>query len=85
MAFTKALAQELGPKGIRVNAVAPGPIWTPLIPATGFDDTSDFGQDTPIGRAGQPAELAPAYVLLAAADASYISGAVLPVTGGKGL
>lgn len=85
VAFTKALAQELGPKGIRVNAVAPGPIWTPLIPATGFDDTSDFGQDTPIGRAGQPAELAPAYVLLAAADASYISGAVLPVTGGKGL
>lgn len=85
VAFTKALAQELGPKGIRVNAVAPGPIWTPLIPATGFDDTSDFGKDTPIGRAGQPAELAPAYVLLASAEASYISGAVVPVTGGKGL
>ncbi len=85
VAFTKALAQELGPKGIRVNAVAPGPIWTPLIPATGFDDTSDFGQDTPIGRAGQPAELAPAYVLLASPESSYISGAVVPVTGGKGL
>jgi len=84
VAFTKALAMELGPKGIRVNAVAPGPIWTPLIPATGFDDTADFGQDTPIGRAGQPAELAPAYVLLAAPEASYISGAVVPVTGGKG-
>jgi NAD(P)-dependent dehydrogenase (short-subunit alcohol dehydrogenase family) len=84
VAWTKALAQELGEKGIRVNAVAPGPIWTPLIPATGFPDTKDFGQDTPTGRAGQPAELAPAYVLLASAEASYISGAVLPVTGGKG-
>ena len=81
--FTKGLAQELGEKGIRVNAVAPGPIWTPLIPATGFRDTSEFGQDTPIGRAGQPAELAPAYVMLASRDASYISGAVVPVTGGK--
>jgi len=84
VAFTKALAQELGPKGIRVNAVAPGPIWTPLIPATGWPDKlPDFGQDTPLGRAGQPAELAPAYVLLASDEASYISGAVLPVTGGK--
>ncbi len=86
VAFTKALAQELGPKGIRVNAVAPGPIWTPLIPATEWPDKlPDFGQDTPLGRAGQPAELAPAYVLLASDEASYISGAVLPVTGGKGL
>jgi NAD(P)-dependent dehydrogenase (short-subunit alcohol dehydrogenase family) len=85
VAFTKALAQELGPKGIRVNAVAPGPIWTPLIPATGFDDTKDFGKDTPLGRAGQPAELAPAYVLLASPEGSYISAAVLPVTGGKAL
>ena len=86
VAFTKALAEELGPKGIRVNAVAPGPIWTPLIPATSWPDKLPaFGQDTPLGRAGQPAELAPAYVLLASGEASYISGAILPVTGGKGL
>lgn len=86
VAFTKALAQELGPKGIRVNAVAPGPIWTPLIPATEWPEKlPKFGQDTPLGRAGQPAELAAAYVLLASDHGSYISGAVLPVTGGKGL
>ncbi|CAN7155335.1 SDR family oxidoreductase [Arthrobacter sp. LjRoot78] len=86
VAFTKALAQELGPKGIRVNAVAPGPIWTPLIPATEWPEKlPTFGQDTPLGRAGQPAELAAAYVLLASDSGSYISGAVLPVTGGKGL
>jgi NAD(P)-dependent dehydrogenase (short-subunit alcohol dehydrogenase family) len=86
VAFTKALAQELGPKGIRVNAVAPGPIWTPLIPATEWPGKlPKFGQDTPLGRAGQPAELAAAYVLLASDHGSYISGAVLPVTGGKGL
>jgi NAD(P)-dependent dehydrogenase (short-subunit alcohol dehydrogenase family) len=86
VAFTKALAEELGPKGIRVNAVAPGPIWTPLIPATSWPDKlPTFGQDTPLGRAGQPAELAAAYVLLASDDASYISGAIIPVTGGKGL
>ena len=86
VAFTKALAQELGPRGIRVNAVAPGPIWTPLIPATEWPEKlPKFGQDTPLGRAGQPAELAAAYVLLASDHGSYISGAVLPVTGGKGL
>jgi len=86
VAFTKALAEQLGPKGIRVNAVAPGPIWTPLIPATSWPEKlPTFGQDTPLGRAGQPAELAPAYVLLASDEGSYISGAVLPVTGGKGL
>nr|WP_239580075.1 SDR family oxidoreductase [Microlunatus panaciterrae] len=86
VAFTKALAQQLGERGIRVNAVAPGPIWTPLIPATSWPETlGSFGQDTPLGRAGQPAELAPAYVYLASDDASYVSGAVLPVTGGKGL
>ncbi|WP_345751675.1 SDR family oxidoreductase [Microbacterium rhizophilus] len=86
VAFTQALAQELGEKGIRVNAVAPGPIWTPLIPATGFpaDKVKGFGADTPLGRAGQPAELAGAYVYLASNEASYTSGAVLPVTGGKG-
>ncbi|WP_279586863.1 MULTISPECIES: SDR family oxidoreductase [unclassified Diaminobutyricimonas] len=86
VAFTKALAQELGEKGIRVNAVAPGPIWTPLIPATGWPGKlPEFGQDTPLGRAGQPAELAGAYVYLASDAATYTSGAVLPVTGGKGL
>jgi NAD(P)-dependent dehydrogenase (short-subunit alcohol dehydrogenase family) len=87
VAFVKALAAQLGEKGVRVNAVAPGPIWTPLIPATGFDEdkVTKFGQDTPLGRAGQPAELAGAYVYLASEDASYVSGAVLPVTGGKGL
>ncbi|AWB86421.1 SDR family oxidoreductase [Mycetocola zhujimingii] len=86
VAFTKALAQQLGDKGVRVNAVAPGPIWTPLIPATSWPDkVESFGADTPIGRAGQPAELAGAYVYLASDDASYVSGAVLPVTGGKGL
>lgn len=86
VAFTKALAQQLGEKGIRVNAVAPGPIWTPLIPATDWPDKlPKFGQDTPLGRAGQPAELAAAYVFLAEPGASYVSGAVVPVTGGKGL
>jgi NAD(P)-dependent dehydrogenase (short-subunit alcohol dehydrogenase family) len=86
VAFTKALAQQLGSRGIRVNAVAPGPIWTPLIPATEWPDhLPEFGQDTPLGRAGQPAELAPAYVFLASSEASYVSGAVVPVTGGKGL
>lgn len=86
IAFTKALAQELGPKGIRVNAVAPGPIWTPLIPATEWPEKlPSFGQNTPLQRAGQPAELAAAYVLLASDHGSYISGAVLPVTGGRGL
>lgn len=86
VAFTKALAEEQGERGVRVNAVAPGPIWTPLIPATGWDDhVQDFGADTPLGRPGQPAELAGAYVYLASEDASYVSGAVLPVTGGRHL
>ncbi|MCR2819222.1 SDR family oxidoreductase [Microbacterium sp. zg.Y1090] len=87
VAFVQAMAEELGPRGIRVNAVAPGPIWTPLIPATGWDAErlAEFGQDTPLGRAGQPAELAGAYVYLASEDGSFTSGAVLPVTGGKHL
>jgi len=87
VAFVKALAEDLGPQGIRVNAVAPGPIWTPLIPGTGWDAEriATFGTDTPLGRPGQPAELAGAYVYLASEAASFVSGAVLPVTGGKGL
>lgn len=86
VAFTRALAEEQGSRGVRVNAVAPGPIWTPLIPATGWDEkVVHFGEDTPLGRPGQPAELAGAYVYLASEDASYVSGAVVPVTGGKHL
>jgi NAD(P)-dependent dehydrogenase (short-subunit alcohol dehydrogenase family) len=84
VAFTKALAEDLAEKGIRVNAVAPGPIWTPLIPATmAADKVESFGADTPLGRAGQPAELAPAYVYFASGESSYTTGEVLGVTGGK--
>lgn len=82
--LTASLAQLLGERGIRVNCVAPGPIWTPLIPATMEPDMVEgFGTDTPLGRPGQPAELAPIYVLLASEQGSYISGAQIPVTGGK--
>ncbi|WP_226344260.1 SDR family oxidoreductase [Agilicoccus flavus] len=78
------LASDLGDKGIRVNAVAPGPIWTPLIPATMPDaKVEGFGSDTPLGRAGHPIEVASAYVYLASDEASYVSGTVLGVTGGK--
>lgn len=82
--FTANLSQILlkDGKGIRVNAVAPGPIWTPLIPST-IPDHEEFGKDTPMQRAGQPAEVAPAYVFLASEDASYIAGATIPVTGGR--
>jgi NAD(P)-dependent dehydrogenase (short-subunit alcohol dehydrogenase family) len=82
--FTASLAQLLGPKGIRVNSVAPGPVWTPLIPSTmPPEKVEKFGQDTPLGRPGQPAELAPVYVLLASDDGSYVSGARVAVTGGR--
>ncbi|MEU2254667.1 glucose 1-dehydrogenase [Nocardia xishanensis] len=82
--FSASLAQLLGERGIRVNSVAPGPIWTPLIPSTmPVEKVTKFGDDTPLGRAGQPAELAAAYVLLASDDGSYISGARLAVTGGR--
>lgn len=83
--FTVNLASELGEKGVRVNAVAPGPIWTPLQPATQPPEKVEkFGGDTPLGRAGQPAECAGAFVFLASPkDASYVSGSVVGVTGGK--
>lgn len=82
--FSASLAQLLGEKGIRVNSVAPGPIWTPLIPSTmPPDSVESFGENVPLGRAGQPVELAPLYVLLASDDASYISGARVAVTGGR--
>jgi NAD(P)-dependent dehydrogenase (short-subunit alcohol dehydrogenase family) len=82
--FSASLAQMLAEKGIRVNSVAPGPIWTPLIPATmPPEKVGSFGEQVPIGRAGQPAELAPVYVMLASDEASYVSGARVAVTGGK--
>ena len=82
--FVASLAQMLGPAGIRVNSVAPGPVWTPLIPATMPEEkVKQFGSDPPLGRPGQPAELAPVYVLLASDDGSYMSGARVAVTGGR--
>jgi NAD(P)-dependent dehydrogenase (short-subunit alcohol dehydrogenase family) len=82
--FSASLAQLLGEKGVRVNSVAPGPIWTPLIPSTmPQEKVANFGDNTPLGRAGQPAELAPVYVLLASDEASYMSGARVAVTGGR--
>lgn len=81
--FTATLAQLYAPKGIRVNCVAPGPIWTPLIPGSFEGERLEkFGAQSPMGRPGQPAEVAPAYVLLASGEASYISGATVAVTGG---
>jgi NAD(P)-dependent dehydrogenase (short-subunit alcohol dehydrogenase family) len=85
--FTKSLAKMLAPKGIRVNAVAPGPIWTPLQPSHGQpqEKLEQFGSDVPLGRPGQPAELAPAYVFLASQESSYITAEVIGVTGGNHL
>jgi NAD(P)-dependent dehydrogenase (short-subunit alcohol dehydrogenase family) len=82
--FSASLAQMLADKGIRANSVAPGPVWTPLIPATMPEEkVESFGKQVPLGRAGQPAELAPVYVLLASDEASYVSGARVAVTGGN--
>ncbi len=84
-AFTKGLAKQLAPKGIRVNAVAPGPVWTPLQVVEGQPKEAipEFGQSTPLGRAGMPVELAPAYVFLASAESSYVLGETLNVNGGQ--
>jgi NAD(P)-dependent dehydrogenase (short-subunit alcohol dehydrogenase family) len=84
VSFTRSLSQNLIDKGIRVNAVAPGPIWTPLIPST-FDEkrTSEHGASSPMKRPGQPEELGPSYVFLASDDSSYMSGQVLHVNGGE--
>lgn len=84
VAFTRSLSQALVEKGIRVNAVAPGPIWTPLIPASFPEEKVEtFGTDTPMGRAGQPEEVAPSYVFLASDDSSYMTGQVLHPNGGE--
>ena len=84
LSFTRSLSKSLAEKGIRVNAIAPGPVWTPLIVST-FDNKKikEFGQDVPMGRAGQPSEIAPAYVFLASQDGSYVTGQTIHVNGGE--
>ena len=83
-AFTKSLALSLGKRGIRVNAVVPGPVWTPAIPGTmPEEEVENFGHEVALGRPGQPEELAPAYVLLASSDSSFMTGALVEVTGGR--
>jgi NAD(P)-dependent dehydrogenase (short-subunit alcohol dehydrogenase family) len=86
VAFTKSLAKQLAPRGIRVNAVAPGPFWTPLQPSGGQlpEDLPQFGADTPLKRPGQPVEIAPVYVMLASAESTYTTGDVVSTTGGRG-
>ncbi len=85
--FTEAMAKQLAPKGIRVNGVAPGPFWTPLQISGGQPESklASFGADTPLKRPGQPAELAPIYVTLAASDATYITGQIFGASGGAGV
>jgi NAD(P)-dependent dehydrogenase (short-subunit alcohol dehydrogenase family) len=87
VAFTHGLGKQLAPKGIRVNAVAPGPVWTPLQPSYGqpMEKLTSFGEQTPLGRAGQPAEVAPAFVFLASQESSFITAEVIGVTGGQHL
>jgi hypothetical protein len=82
--FSKALSKQAIDRGVRVNVVAPGPVWTPLIPSTmPKEQVKSFGKDTPLGRPAQPAELAPAFVFLASDDSRYMTGAVIDVTGGQ--
>ncbi|WP_018616535.1 SDR family oxidoreductase [Segetibacter koreensis] len=83
IAFTRSMSAQLAEKGIRVNAVAPGPIWTPLIPSTMHKDRTEFGKEVPMKRAGQPAEVAPSFVFLASEDASYFTGQCLHPNGGS--
>jgi len=84
VAFTKGLAKELTEKGIRVNCVAPGPVWTPLVVASfPAEKIAEFGKNYPMKRPAQPVELAPAYVFLGSSDSSYVSGEILAVTGGQ--